>query len=891
MKRIGNLLKKVKPFFVLIVILSIVLPFAYPFSQSIVNGLSTPYVTLSDYRPYASNVEYTISFTTDSNNGLTAEDSIQIYFYQRTSNGDIPAGVIINEGIQNYPSWVTVNNAICGGIITASQGQALLHFRVPDNWTTTVTNITIKISSYANFKNLGPGDYFLYVKTSKEINPKMSNLFTISNPKLQSVAVSVAPSYAGKNARYTIDIRTNNYDSSALSPGDKVYISFPAGTTLPTSIPQNTVSFKYGGIEKFVSVSSIAGNSVTLEVPSSISITKNSYFTITFYEGANILNPPNAGKYKLGVETRDNSGNVKDSITDSTEYEISATSISNLSVKVEPVQIGAAATYTISFKTSSSGNLIYNFGEIHIKFPENSSFFVPPTILSTQIMVNNAPPYRVDIIGKEVKIIISQPIPANSDVVVVIQSGAGIKNPTETGTYKVAVWTSSDPNPVETPSFTIGPSSVSNVKVTVTPQIASMQAMYIITFQTGSFGALVQGDSIKIRFPQDTYIPPYIEQGKIKINAQNVSNVSVSGTTVTITIPFLVPSGYSVAVQFSPDSGIKNPSIPQNYIISVSTSKETNEVQSAPYEIIKGVTTSLVITPQSPNGENGYYISVPTIEIKGDAPQGLSYSIYYKWDDAVNYEKYTSTINAPEGIHSLSYYASDSYGNKEQVHIQQFKVDTQKPSLLITSPEPNKTFFEKNVVISGKAEPNSSLSVIYNSNTTQVQLDAEGKFQYSFTFLSEGSATLTFTAKDMAGNITQIALPLKYTFQRNIMLIVGKVSAYINGAQVALNEAPFIYKSRVLVPIRFVSETLGADVKWDSIFKIVTITLGDKILRLQVGNTTADLNGKATILDVVPVVKNGTTFVPIRFISEAFGASVDWDATHGIVIIIYPRNK
>jgi len=72
------------------------------------------------------------------------------------------------------------------------------------------------------------------------------------------------------------------------------------------------------------------------------------------------------------------------------------------------------------------------------------------------------------------------------------------------------------------------------------------------------------------------------------------------------------------------------------------------------------------------------------------------------------------------------------------------------------------------------------------------------------------------------------------------MLIVGKTTSYVNGVEVSINESPFIYKSRVLVPVRFVSETLGADVKWDSIFKIVTITLNGKVLRLQVGNTTAD---------------------------------------------------
>ncbi|PIU54745.1 MAG: hypothetical protein COS89_09200, partial [Deltaproteobacteria bacterium CG07_land_8_20_14_0_80_38_7] len=202
-----------------------------------------------------------------------------------------------------------------------------------------------------------------------------------------------------------------------------------------------------------------------------------------------------------------------------------------------------------------------------------------------------------------------------------------------------------------------------------------------------------------------------------------------------------------------------------------------------------------------------------------------------------------------------------------------------------------KTFYDKNVAISGATEPGVSLSVLAGSTKTQLVVDTEGKFQYNFTFQSEGNATITFTAEDVAGNITTLDFSLRYVFQRNVMLVVGTKVAYINGEEVALTEAPFIYKGRVFVPIRFISETFGAQVIWDAIFKIVTINLNSQILRLQVGNLTADVNGKTASLDVAPIIKNNTTFVPIRFISEAFGASVDWDSVHGIVKITYPKKS
>ena len=883
----ANLKKMRRMSFSLLIVLSVAISSAFSTPLAAVNAISKPSVVLSDYRPNQSGVRYTIMFSTQEGPGTY----ISIYFLKYSDTGDVENGNVVNPSVT--ASQITIRttegqNYSSGGILDSSSARGVVSFLVPQEAQSS-RDVTVTISESAGFGNGPAGKYRVRVVVNKETStPADSDYYMLSNSKLQSVSVTVNPPYSGKNARYSIEAKTSNYDSSAFSSGDYVHVRFPSGTSLPSSVTQNSISIKYGSTEKFFSIVSFTVDSVTMEVPSGISVAKNSYFTVTFYESANISNPQVPKKYTLSVETRGSSGSIKDELTESSEYEITATSISNISVKVEPDQVGAQASYTISFKTSSSGNLSANSGEVHVKFPENSSFFVPPTIPASQVTVNDSVPYRVDVLGKELRIIVSQGIQAGSSVTVVIQSGAGIKNPTESNSYKLTVWTSSDPTQLESPVFTIGPSSIGNVKVTVTPQIASMQAMYIITFQTGSFGSLNQGDTIKVKFPQGTYVPAYISPEKVRINNQNASLVSISGTTVSITIPTLIPSGYSVAVQFALDSGIRNPSVPQSYKVAVSTSRETKEVESSLYEIIKGVTTSHSAIPQVPDGQNGYYISLPTIEIRASAPQGLSYTIYYKWDDAPSYEKYTSPIKPPEGVHTLSYYSTDSFGNNEQVHAHQFKVDTQKPSLVIASPEPGKTFFDKTVVISGKVEPNSSLSVSYGLITAPVQADAEGNFQYNFVFSSEGSITLVFIAKDEAGNMTQLELPLKYIYQRNIMLVVGKRSAYVNGVETALNAAPFIQKGRVLVPIRFISETLGADVKWDEIFKIVTISLGNRVVRLQVGNLTADLNGKATMLDVAPVVKDGTTFVPVRFVSEAFGASVEWDAAHGIVIIVYP---
>ena len=58
---------------------------------------------------------------------------------------------------------------------------------------------------------------------------------------------------------------------------------------------------------------------------------------------------------------------------------------------------------------------------------------------------------------------------------------------------------------------------------------------------------------------------------------------------------------------------------------------------------------------------------------------------------------------------------------------------------------------------------------------------------------------------------------------------------------------------------------------------------------MQIGKKSATVNGKEVVLDVAPFIVNGRTLVPIRFISETFGAQVNWDGNTKTVTIVYPK--
>jgi hypothetical protein len=83
--------------------------------------------------------------------------------------------------------------------------------------------------------------------------------------------------------------------------------------------------------------------------------------------------------------------------------------------------------------------------------------------------------------------------------------------------------------------------------------------------------------------------------------------------------------------------------------------------------------------------------------------------------------------------------------------------------------------------------------------------------------------------------------------------------------------------SRVRVPVRFVAEQMGAMVTWDNDSQVVTITRDNLLIKLKVDDPNVEVNGKVITIDAPPrLLPPGRVMVPLRFISEAFGANVDW---------------
>lgn len=117
-----------------------------------------------------------------------------------------------------------------------------------------------------------------------------------------------------------------------------------------------------------------------------------------------------------------------------------------------------------------------------------------------------------------------------------------------------------------------------------------------------------------------------------------------------------------------------------------------------------------------------------------------------------------------------------------------------------------------------------------------------------------------------------------------IRLKLGEDQILINNESVKI-EKPYVNNGTTLVPLRVITTAFGAALTWDSETQTVGLKYGEIFISLKIGSTTATVNGKKEELEAAPELSNGTTMVPLRFISEKFGAAVSFDdATSSISI-------
>ena len=126
------------------------------------------------------------------------------------------------------------------------------------------------------------------------------------------------------------------------------------------------------------------------------------------------------------------------------------------------------------------------------------------------------------------------------------------------------------------------------------------------------------------------------------------------------------------------------------------------------------------------------------------------------------------------------------------------------------------------------------------------------------------------------GNLVSAPTDGKERTVANAILVLYQVPVYLNNQRIFFDVPPLFENGRVLVPLRKIFDSLQAQIKWDQDSKTVTATKNNKTVVLTVGKQNALIDGKVYSLDVPACIKDGRIMVPLRFVSSSLGANVKW---------------
>lgn len=124
-----------------------------------------------------------------------------------------------------------------------------------------------------------------------------------------------------------------------------------------------------------------------------------------------------------------------------------------------------------------------------------------------------------------------------------------------------------------------------------------------------------------------------------------------------------------------------------------------------------------------------------------------------------------------------------------------------------------------------------------------------------------------------------------------IVFLTTLTGSFVSAKETVTLDNGLLVDGRTVVPLRSIFETIGADVKWDSVEQKVIATKDATMVDLRINEEEVLVNGKSYDLDAPIRMIEGQTMVPVRLLEIAFGADIKWDSKINIVTIIMAEKE
>lgn len=119
----------------------------------------------------------------------------------------------------------------------------------------------------------------------------------------------------------------------------------------------------------------------------------------------------------------------------------------------------------------------------------------------------------------------------------------------------------------------------------------------------------------------------------------------------------------------------------------------------------------------------------------------------------------------------------------------------------------------------------------------------------------------------------------------SVFTFADEISIHIMGQELKTEDSPQIIDGRTMVPVRAIFEGIGAEVTWDSNTKTIKGTRENDTVEMVINSDVININGEETTMDASPKIIYGRTYAPARYVAESFGFEVEWDSVNKIVNI------
>ncbi len=883
--------------------------------------------------------EYIIRFRASSDSGKGCgchkETTLEVIFPPDTTMPNLDFGAITVNGYAVSGAYISSSDRNLRIIITSTVNAG--------------DYIEIKITSKGGIRNPSkPGWYSLKMWTSADTVPIWSKPYYIRPSAVSRAVITLDTPYTCSVSGVRIKFKTG--PNGQLQTGQKVNIVFGEGFQVPRSIAEDNIAVNDTKIKGQTAVSSYDKKS-TISIASPVRLPADSEVEIVVLPGAGIVLPDEAGsEYFVLVETSSEPVEVP-----SFPFAVLHSRITSVDYQVAPAIVTLPASHTIVFKTGGCGDMTPGLDTFSISF--SKEFMMPKQFVCDGITVNGTTLKNIPFL-EDHTVTFSPPqlLAGNSFVTVFIPEQCGIKNPGKAGVFHhVTVWSSREPDKMISGLVVLATTQLSNVSLQLGRHLVSQRTSAKLSFTLGKAGSLRNGSQVKVTLGQS-----FDFSGRVTLRNFTCDGVAVRGVTwkkpdLTFICPKDYPSLSKVTIEFDEDAGLRTPDAPGFYSVFVSTDPEPEPIKSFDIPVAQPPDVLFQTLPLSPDGRNDWFVTKPKVSILAGNVLDTSPQVEINLDGQIF--KYEGPFDIPDGVHLMVATATDKFGNISKKASFEVKVDTIPPQFdppsgkvytrarshreslniyddnqveasyndtlgvnvtqsqqrfywiefasneektiefefKVTDEAGNVGVWEREVcfdwspptlevpdkmvtelpriIIKGTTEPAAS-GVLVTLDGAAVKVADDGGFEVDYS-PKNGRTVLTFKATDPAGNVNTKLLQLTANLVKTVILTIGSKEAFSSGKVVQLQAAPYLWDGVTMVPMRFICEALGAKVDYNAADKAIKISLGKQVVELVLGNHNALVNGKIKELTKPPVIKGGVTFIPLRFLTEALGAWIE----------------